>query len=248
MENLLILPSQNVPFIMGDTDKGELCILGKSTPHNIVEIIKSTEDWIRFYLNGAKNPLIFNVDLGYYDTPTSLMLTGIFSMLSHNYGKNGAVVYWNFYSNDDDLMENGEDYRDMVKFPFMLIENKRLSSINIKQTRTSPLVYLDDTGDFIIQGASQLEDPLGFYRQIIRWLSDELVTPTLKKISLEIYLQSISPSNAPFVQAIIHLVEALHQNGVKTAIQWGYSSAEIEELGTQFLSSLKSHFAYKNLS
>lgn len=247
MENIIILPTHDTPFVLGNASKGELCIIGKSNPYQIADMAKPLEEWINHYFEVSQQTLKFHIDLGYYDTPSSLTLTGIFSMLNRQQGEKQPEVYWYYYKGDDDMMENGEDYTDMSKFPFALIENEKPITVNIKKTDISPLVYLDDTGDFIIQGESNTDDPLLFYRPIIRWLSEELIVPTLRKISLEIYLHSISSTNIPFVQAIIHLVEALHLKGLKTSIQWGYANSDMETLGTQCLSNLKSHFAFKNL-
>lgn len=247
MKNLVILPTSTTPFILGDLSNGDICIIGKSTPDRIVDIAKPLEEWIREFIEQSDKTLTIYIDLCYYDTPSSLTLTGIFSMLNRQQGEKQSEVYWYYYKGDDVMMENGEDYTDMSKFPFALIENEKPITVNIKKTDISPLVYLDDTGDFIIQGVSNTEDPLLFYRPIIRWLSEELIVPTLRNISLEIYLHSISSTNIPFVQAIIHLVEALHLKGLKTSIQWGYANSDMETLGTQCLSNLKSHFAFKNL-
>jgi hypothetical protein len=84
-------------------------------------------------------------------------------MINRQQGNKQSEVYWYYYSDDDDMMENGEDYKDMSKFPFALIENEKPITVNIKKTDISPLIYLDDTGDFIIQGVSNTDEPLLFY-------------------------------------------------------------------------------------
>ncbi len=248
MKNLVIHPTPTTPFILGNFSNGDICIIGKSTPDKIVDIAKPLEEWIREFIELSDKALTLYIDLCYYDTPTSLTLTGIFSMINRQQGNKQSEVYWYYYSDDDDMMENGEDYKVMSKFPFALIENEKPITVNIKKTDISPLIYLDDTGDFIIQGVSNTDEPLLFYRPIIRWLSEELIIPTLRNISLEICLHNIASGNIPFVQAIIHLVDALHQNGTKTSIQWNYADKETEELGIQILTNLTSHYVFKHLT
>ncbi len=247
MGNLLLLPTPNSPFIYGDFERGELIIAGKSTPYNIHDIMKPVNDWLKDYIENSPNNLVLHIDLNYYNTQSSLMITGIIRLLNSSKNLDRFKAYWYYYKDDDDIMEDGEDYKSVSNFPFELIQDENISAISIKKTSTSPLFYLDNTGDLVIEGDSQIENPLQFYRPVIKWLSNQLVTQTLGSIALDIHLHSIQPSNLPYIKGIINTIESLHLSDIKAKIEWKYSSSEVEKFGEECLKSFRSHFYFKQV-
>jgi hypothetical protein len=246
MGNLLILPTENSPFIYGNFERGELLILGRSTPIYIVDIMKPTEEWISNYLESNHNPLHLHLDLCFYDTPTSLMITSILRTLKSSKCK--FSVSWYYYSEDEDMLEEGEDLELLASIPFRFVEEAYKSETNILKTDTSPLVYFDSTGDFIIQGHCNLENPLVFFRPVLKWLSENLVNPVIEKVLLDIHLLSVSSSNVPYIKAVVNIIEAIKYKDIKTTIEWNYSSKEIEKLGEEFLNPLSSHYFFKQVN
>lgn len=247
MNNLLLLPTPNSPFVYGDFARGEFIIAGKSTPFNILDTMKPINDWIIEYIEKYSKPLVIHLDLGYFNTQSSLMITGILRLLNTSKDTSRFKIYWYYYSGDDDIMEDGEDFQAVSKFSFELVEDENINTISIKKTDNSPLVYVDNAGDLIIEGHSQLENPLAFYRPIIKWLSNQLITQTISNIALDIHLLSIKHSNLPYIKAIINIVEALHQSDIKAKIEWKFSNSEMEELGEDCLNSLRSHYYFKKV-
>lgn len=247
MTNLLLLPSTSTPFVYGDFAKGELIIAGKSTPFNILDVMKPINDWLKVYIEEHSNKLTIHLDLGYFNTQSSLMITGILRQLNTSSDISRFKVYWYYYHGDDDIMEDGEDFQAVSKFSFELIEDENISTISVRSTKQSPLIYIDNAGDLIIEGHSQLEDPLTFYRPIIKWLNNQLITQTIDNIALDIHLKSINQSSLPYIKAIINTVEALHQSDIKAKIEWKYSNHEIEEIGEDCLNSLRSHYYFKKV-
>lgn len=243
MENVLILPTENSPFIYGNFERGELLILGRSTPINVVDIMKPTEEWLRNYLERNRNPLHLHLDLCFYDTPTSLMISGILRTLKSS--KSTFSVSWYYYSDDEDMFEEGEDLQLLADVPFRFIEETYKTETNILKTDTSPLIYFDSTGDFVIHGHCNLENPLVFFRPALKWLSENLVNPVIEKISLDIHLLSVSSSNIPYVKALVNIIEAIKHKDIKTTIEWNYSTKEIEKLGEEFLNPLSTHYFFK---
>lgn len=245
MENLLLYPSVLTPFIYGNADRGELLIVGISIPKDVMSIVTPTEKWIQSYLDGSHRSLSVYLDLFYFNTPSSLMITGILMMLSRTYEGKRSNVSWYYYSDDGDMMDEGEDYQKWSKCPFTLVEETPSGSFSAARTDRSPLVYIDSTGDFIIHGNSLLDNPLAFYRPIIKWLSSRLLKPEMQTLTLDIHLGVILPSNEPYVNAIIQLLEAFHQQGVKVKILWNYADRLIESFGEKCLDSVTAHYFFK---
>lgn len=246
MSNLLLLPTYNSPFIYGNANSGELIILGKSTPSSILDIMKPTEGWASKYISKSGNKLEVNFDLCFYDSPTSLMVLGIIRILNESADKESRFkANWYFSSEDEDLMEDGEDFKSIAKFPFKLIADDYSKGLSIAQTEVSPLVYMDCAGDFIIKGHCNHPKPLEFYRPILKMLSDVPICPTVKQIHLDINLLSVSQSNLPYIKAILYFMEAIHKQDVRVRIEWNYSNRDIEKLGEEYLKNLNLHYFFK---
>ncbi|HCY00250.1 MAG TPA: hypothetical protein DG754_08950 [Bacteroidales bacterium] len=246
MSNLLLLPTYDFPFIYGNANSGELTILGKSTPDSIFDILKPVEDWVSNYISKNNKPLEINFNLYFYNTPTTLMVSSILMMLNDADGKETRFkVNWYFSSDDEDLMEEGEDFKSITQFPFKLIAENYSKDLSIAQTDISPLVYADCAGDFIIKGNSNHPKPLEFYRPIMKWLSNVPMCPTIKHIHLDIHLLSVSPSNLPYIKAIIYFMEAIHNQEISVRIKWNYSNSDVEKLGEEYLENLTLHYYFK---
>jgi len=100
----------------------------------------------------------------------------------------------------------------------------------------------------VIKGQCNHPNPMAFYRPILKWLSDLLISPTIRYVHLDILLDSVSPSNAPYVKAIMYFMEAIHKQGVKAHIEWNYSSPNIEKFGEEILKNLTLHYYFKEVS
>jgi len=249
MSNLLLLPTYNTPFIYGTANNGKLIIIGKSTPNSVVEIIKPVEEWIHNFAETTSDSLEINIDLCFYDTPTSLMVSSILMMLNKQSDKEKRFsINWYFFSEDEDMMEEGEEFKSIAKFPFTLVCEEYTKELSIGQTPQSPLIYIDSAGDFVIKGQCNHPNPMAFYRPILKWLSDLLISPTIRYVHLDILLDSVSPSNAPYVKAIMYFMEAIHKQGVKAHIEWNYSSPNIEKFGEEILKNLTLHYYFKEVS
>lgn len=246
MSNLLLLPTYDSPFIYGNANSGELTILGKSTPDSILEIMKPIEDWVSSYISKNSKPLEVNFNLYFYNTPTTLMVSSILMMLNEANGKETKFKgNWYLSEEDEDLREEGEDFKSIAQFPFEIIAENYSKDLSVAQTEISPLVYIDCAGDFIIKGNCNHPKPLEFYRPIMKWLSNVPMCPTIKHINLEIHLLSVSSSNLPYIKAILYFMEALHKQEISARIEWNYSNEDIEKLGEEYLKLLTLHYYFK---
>jgi hypothetical protein len=142
------------------------------------------------------------------------------------------------------MFENGEDYKEIAKFPMTLISHQYDSSFSIKKTDNSPLIYFDLAGDFVIEGNCTSDNPLQAYQSAIKWLNALILKPKTKSFSLDIHILSIDDLNLPYIQAILCLIDALHAKGCNAKIKWNYSNASIERIGEECLANLSLHYSF----
>ncbi|MDX9846853.1 MAG: SiaC family regulatory phosphoprotein [Tenuifilaceae bacterium] len=247
MDNLLVPPSFNTPLVYGNSEVGKLLICGKGNPNDVMELVIPTEKWINSFLSDCKNSLVIHLDLNYINNPISLMITGILRIVSHSYDPLRTTIFWHYNTYDDDMFEIGDDYADWVKCSFNIVKHSPANNLSIAKSETSPLVYIDTTGDFLVHGASTMESPMDFYRPIVRWLSDRLMGDKLNVLSLNMHLTDVSPSSEPFLKAMVYLVDAIGYMDPRVTIEWCYSNQDIERLGEECLSGLSVHYRFKHV-
>lgn len=109
-----VTKTEKSPEIYGDMVEGTVRIEGVSIPENSKEFYESFYRWIVEFLTFDHEKIVFNVDLQYFNTSTSIILLDIFKKLSV-FKKDAEVeINW-FYEEDDlDILESGEDYQMMV--------------------------------------------------------------------------------------------------------------------------------------
>jgi hypothetical protein len=100
-------------------------ISGRSIPENSIEFYKPLLDWLDDYVNNPKDSTNFEVKLEYFNTSSSKCLVEIFRKLEKipQTGKELSVD-WYFDENDEDMQESGEDFKEIIKVPFRMIQIK----------------------------------------------------------------------------------------------------------------------------
>ena len=118
MNNLIIERSKKTPSIEFFTN-GVLWMKGRSIPENPVEFYKQVFDWLKEYQNFPSKNTEIHVDLEYYNTSSSKVLTTVLKELKlmlipgHN-----VEVHWYSSCNDDEMIEAGKHYEKIVGLPF----------------------------------------------------------------------------------------------------------------------------------
>ena len=126
MEPLYIKGGIEKPAILCDADKGMIEIKGRSIIEDpLMEIYKDIFDWLELYKENYQTETIVDIHLEYFNTSSSKCLLDIFKILQTLHLENdnaNVAINWYYEENDDDMLEAGEDYQEMVKIPFNLIE------------------------------------------------------------------------------------------------------------------------------
>ena len=113
------------PMIHFEYDTGNLTISGRSIPENSIDFYKGAMDWLDEYVKSPKPDTEFTVRLEYFNTSSSKCLVEIFRKLEGIYSDGNIVnVMWFYEEEDEDMMESGQDFGQIVKIPVKLIEEK----------------------------------------------------------------------------------------------------------------------------
>lgn len=114
MENILLEATDKTPRIEGDLEKGTFSIEGRCLPENAKIFYTPILDWLEL-LSDSKAELI-RVDLAieYYNTSTSKVLLEIFKRFKDLSDTKNVEMYWHYEDDDIEMMEIGENFRDLV--------------------------------------------------------------------------------------------------------------------------------------
>lgn len=123
METITIEGTPKTPTINFDMEKGLLEIKGRSIPENSIEFYKPLVDWLEKYSSKPKSQTNVNIQLEYFNTSSSKCILDVFKKLEAIH-KNGSqiVINWYYETDDEDMLEAGEDYQAIINVPFKMIE------------------------------------------------------------------------------------------------------------------------------
>ncbi|MEO9802458.1 MAG: DUF1987 domain-containing protein [Reichenbachiella sp.] len=125
MEKLIVRPTRITPLIYFDPNRGLLELRGKSSPENSIQFYSQLIlDLEEFGRNGKQN-LIANFKFEYFNTSSSKCLFDIFRKLNI-VKENGydLSINWYYEEEDEDMLEAGEDYADLLGIEFNYVETQ----------------------------------------------------------------------------------------------------------------------------
>ena len=122
MESLILEPSNLTPSIKFDAAAGKLELKGRSIPENSLEFYQPVYDWLDAYIEKPQSKTIVHVQFDYFNTSSSKCILDILKRID-KIDQNGedVLIKWYYDENDEDMMEAGEDYSDLLEAPFELI-------------------------------------------------------------------------------------------------------------------------------
>jgi len=119
MDPLQIKATKDSPGVNFDKQQGKFLIFGKSYPEEARKFYDPILLWLDEYIQNPNIETVFEFRLDYYNSSTSTMLLEILYTLEKII-QNGTkvVVIWNYLEIDDDMLDAGKEYSEMVKIPF----------------------------------------------------------------------------------------------------------------------------------
>ena len=122
MEILKIESSEDNPRIVLDRESNILEISGRSLPEDVNTFYEPMMSWIEEY---AKDPLdvtVFSFKLTYFNTASSKIILDILTHFEEMIEEGHKVmVRWHYLEEDEDMLEAGEEYSEMVDVLFEMV-------------------------------------------------------------------------------------------------------------------------------
>jgi hypothetical protein len=122
METLIIGSTNLTPGIEFDGELGQFELKGRSIPENSLEFYQPVYEWLDAYLENPKEKTVVKVQFDYFNTSSSKCILDILKRIDKldDMGKD-VLIKWFYDENDEDMMEAGEDYSDLLESPFEII-------------------------------------------------------------------------------------------------------------------------------
>jgi hypothetical protein len=122
MEPLIIESTSLTPGIKFDANQGVFEMKGRSIPENSLEFYQPVYEWLDDYLQNPKEKTVLKVQFDYFNTSSSKCILDILKRIDtlEDMDKD-ILIKWYYDENDEDMMEAGEDYSDLLESPFELI-------------------------------------------------------------------------------------------------------------------------------
>lgn len=117
MGPLHIAATAKTPEILFDAEEKRLTLSGRSIPENAVDFYRPLLDWAENAV--AETGMVVQIQLEYFNTSSSKCLLDLFKRLE---ACDSLEVLWYFDSDDEDMLEAGEDYDHIVGLPFKFVE------------------------------------------------------------------------------------------------------------------------------
>lgn len=122
MELINIKGTDDTPNVILDKDNAQFEISGRSLPEDVNMFYEPILEWIDGYSEAPCDETIFNFKLEYFNTASSKIILDIllkFEEIVENDHK--VVINWHYHEEEEDMLEAGEEYADIVEIPFEYI-------------------------------------------------------------------------------------------------------------------------------
>lgn len=125
MEKISIQGSPKTPTVNFDPVRGYLEIRGRSIPENSVDFYQPLFDSLGVYASKPQSATNVKIDLEYYNSSSSKCIVDLLKVLENiQASHSGVTINW-YYDKDDKTMHDaGEDYQNLIKIPFNIIEKE----------------------------------------------------------------------------------------------------------------------------
>lgn len=135
MKVIEIKKTEKLPEIILDDKKMIFEINGKCLPENIRNLDEEVTQKLKLYLKDCmkikndgpkKNSFKVNFKLEYFNSAAAKFIADIL-MLMNDYVEKGCDIklYWFYHEEDEDMLEAGEDFAEMLSVPMQFIMVKK---------------------------------------------------------------------------------------------------------------------------
>jgi SiaC family regulatory phosphoprotein len=123
MDQLHLEATEDTPAVTIDKAQGIFKITGRSLPEDVKTFYRPVMEWLDLFAASPAPALTLDINLEYFNTASSKIILDILMKLEeiHEAGSCKIKVNWHYEDRDDDMLEAGEEYSELVEIPFELI-------------------------------------------------------------------------------------------------------------------------------
>ena len=121
MEPVKIYPTKNTPAVLFHPKKGIFKLFGRSSPENAIQFYEPVRKALAGPVPAQK--IDVRIKMEYFNTSSSKCIYDLLKDIKALDLKGKEVlVRWYYDEDDEDMLEAGEDYSDLLDLPFKFIE------------------------------------------------------------------------------------------------------------------------------
>ncbi len=120
MNNFFLEPTLKTPKVDFDFTTGFFELSGRSIPENSLLFYEPIIERIKDLDVEDLNEINLKVNLEYFNTSSSKSLVAIFRAIEALSDRYNVTIHWYYDIEDEDMMESGEDFKNLLKVPFHL--------------------------------------------------------------------------------------------------------------------------------
>ncbi len=125
MKKLYIKAERKTPLVDFDPFAGVFRLKGRSIPENTYDFYTVVMHWLDEYLKMPAEKSVLNFELDYFNTSSSKFLLEMFKKLKTlERTDREFLVRWHFETGDEEMMETGRDFMELLNLNFEFIEFK----------------------------------------------------------------------------------------------------------------------------
>ena len=122
MEPLRIDRTDDSPQIIYDAENHLFEISGRSLPEDVNTFYEPVLSWLEEYSRNPAPKTTFDFRLTYFNTASSKVILDILTIFEEMIEDGQELlVRWFYPKEDEDMLEAGEEYAEMVEVPFEMV-------------------------------------------------------------------------------------------------------------------------------
>ena len=119
MKKIELFPTDELPYVKFDPEKGYLEISGRSFPQDVTKFYGPLLTWVKEYSKHPLSDTLFKCNIEYFNTSSQKFLAEILKELNRIHKMSMKVkVEWMYGSDDEDLMTIGKEFEKFLDLKF----------------------------------------------------------------------------------------------------------------------------------
>ncbi|MBQ3657461.1 MAG: DUF1987 domain-containing protein [Bacteroidales bacterium] len=123
MNHIVSAGNMKTPRVNLDPEKGLVELGGRSIPENTESVYRPLIEWIEEYKEQPQEKTVVKIDFEYFNSSSAKYLIRFLEYFS-TMKKSGYEIVVNWYYDDDELLEYGEDFQEVLEMKFNFYSTK----------------------------------------------------------------------------------------------------------------------------